>query len=64
MPHLTGGEIDLYRFLTEHAYTHPTGLLLEQERIPWPLALRELELAVRPNADLTSRRDSSHRPEA
>ena len=38
VPHLTRGEQELYTNLADYAAAHDTGLLLEQERIPWPTA--------------------------
>ena len=46
LPNLTSSEAELYANLTEHAATHRTGLLLEQERIPWPHAYKTLMAAM------------------
>jgi hypothetical protein len=46
LAHLTGPELDLYLLLSAHAAKHGTGLLLEQERIPWPHARQELAHAL------------------
>lgn len=45
-PHLTAPELQLYQLLIEHARADGTGLLLEQERIPWSTAAAELRVAV------------------
>jgi hypothetical protein len=42
LPHLTPGEGQLYAYLSEHAATNGTWLLLEQERIPWTVAYAAL----------------------
>lgn len=44
LPHLTGPEVELYLLLSLHAAEKDSGLLLEQERIPWPHAQQELPL--------------------
>ena len=46
VPHLTRGEQELYTNLADYAAVHDTGLLLEQERIPWPTAYRVLTRAM------------------
>jgi hypothetical protein len=46
LPHLTGPETDLYDYLTAHATSTGDGLLLEQERIPWPHAWPVLTTAM------------------
>lgn len=43
---LTASELELYQFLVDHAAQHGTGLLLEQERIPWPDAEPALRAAL------------------
>ncbi|WP_298176977.1 DUF3322 domain-containing protein [Saccharomonospora sp.] len=52
LPHLTDTERRLHTLLTDHAATHGVGLLLEQERIPWPHADTVLRSRIRnsPNA--------------
>lgn len=47
LPHLTNTEQELYRNLIDYAATHDTGLLLEQERIPWKHAYPTLIAAIR-----------------
>lgn len=46
LPHLHADEQKLYRYLVEYADSNPSGLLLEQERIPWnyayPVLLQQL----------------------
>ncbi len=46
LPHLTPREQKLYAHLAEHAATHGTWLLLEQERIPWSHAYPVLTEAL------------------
>jgi hypothetical protein len=46
LPNLTDTEQELYVYLTEYAATQGTGLLLEQERIPWQYAYRALTTAM------------------
>jgi hypothetical protein len=46
LSHLTPAEETLYRRLVDYATTHTTGLLLEQERIPWPHAHQVLTTAM------------------
>lgn len=46
LPNLTDTEQELYAYLTEYAATHGTGLLLEQERIPWQYAYHALTTAM------------------
>src|SRR6266700_6692542 len=46
LPHLTPGEQALYSHLANHAATHGTWLLLEQERIPWSYAYPVLAEAI------------------
>ncbi|MGV9776231.1 Wadjet anti-phage system protein JetD domain-containing protein [Streptosporangium sp. NPDC003464] len=59
LPHLTAGEQELYALLCRHAIDHGSGLLLEQERIPWPHAYRLLVAAMRPREQPHPRRDRS-----
>ncbi|MEU8319738.1 Wadjet anti-phage system protein JetD domain-containing protein [Nonomuraea sp. NPDC048881] len=47
--HLDDTEQHLYQQLLDYAETHPTGLLLEQERIPWQPALSTLTAALSAN---------------
>jgi hypothetical protein len=47
LPHLTDSEQMLYEHLVKYAAEHGTGLLLEQERIPWPHAHTILTAAIR-----------------
>ena len=47
LPHLTPGEQALYSHLANHAATHGSWLLLEQERIPWSHAYPVLAEAIR-----------------
>lgn len=49
LPHLTDPEADLYQQLCAHASANPAGLLLEQERIPWPHARQALDRALQPD---------------
>lgn len=51
LPLLTTAEQGLYQQLVEHARTQPTGLLLEQERIPWQYAYPVLMAAVAGSPD-------------
>lgn len=44
--HLSGTELELYRFLIVYAAQHGSGLLLEQERIPWRMAEATLRAAL------------------
>ncbi|MGH8573605.1 MAG: Wadjet anti-phage system protein JetD domain-containing protein, partial [Gammaproteobacteria bacterium] len=44
--HLTTAELELYQLLVDHARVHDTGLLLEQERLPWPDAALQLRAAL------------------
>ena len=46
VPHLTRGEQELYTCLADYAAVHDTGLLLEQERVPWPTAYPVLTRAM------------------
>lgn len=46
LPNLTDTEQELYVYLTEYAATHGTGLLVEQERIPWQHAYQALLTAM------------------
>jgi hypothetical protein len=46
VPHLTRGEQKLYTWLADYAAAHDTGLLLEQERIPWQAAYPVLARAI------------------
>lgn len=48
LPHLTEHEQSLYDHLVHHAAEHGVGLLLEQERIPWPHAHSVLTAAIAP----------------
>lgn len=45
--HLTTEERELYAQLAAHAAEHSTGLLLEQERIPWPDAYATIKNALK-----------------
>lgn len=47
--HLTSVERELYVLLVDHAEEHGTGLLLEQEKIPWPVAAPHLYGALSTN---------------
>jgi hypothetical protein len=47
VPHLTESERELYDHLADYAATHKTGLLLEQERIPWQHAYPQLLAAMK-----------------
>jgi hypothetical protein len=49
VPNLTTDEHALYAVLAEHARSHPQGLLLEQERIPWVHAYEALCAAIKPD---------------
>jgi hypothetical protein len=42
LPNLKSPEQQLYAHLVQHAADHGTGLLLEQERIPWAHAYQQL----------------------
>jgi hypothetical protein len=42
LPNLKSPEQQLYAHLVQHAADHGTGLLLEQERIPWAQAYQQL----------------------
>lgn len=42
-PHLNDSEAELYEQLRLHAANHQTGILLEQERIPWHHAYATLQ---------------------
>lgn len=46
LPNLTDTEQELYVYLTEYAATHGTGLLVEQERIPWQHSYHSLTTAM------------------
>lgn len=46
VPHLTHSEQELYTSLSDYAAVAGTGLLLEQERIPWPMAYPVLTQAI------------------
>lgn len=46
LPNLTPDEHRLYAHLVQHAADNGTGLLLEQERIPWTHAYQELVNAI------------------
>jgi hypothetical protein len=46
LPNLTDTEQELYAYLTEYAAMHSTGLLVEQERIPWQHAYHALTTAM------------------
>ena len=56
VPHLTPVEQELYEHLARHAAGTGEGLLLEQERIPWPEAYLALAQAMTaaPGADTGS----------
>nr|BFE35325.1 DUF3322 and DUF2220 domain-containing protein [Actinomadura rugatobispora] len=54
VPHLTDAEAALYRHLVHHAAKHGAGLLLEQERIPWPHAHSALTNAIRKADQMSS----------
>lgn len=54
-PHLTNDETALYATLAEYARTHPQGLLLEQERIPWPYAYGMLRSTIETATGLPQR---------
>lgn len=47
LPNLESPEQQLYAHLVQHAAEHGTGLLLEQERIPWTQAYQRLTDAIR-----------------
>ena len=47
VPRLTESERELYDHLADYAATHDTGLLLEQERIPWEHAYPQLLTAMK-----------------
>jgi hypothetical protein len=51
LPRLTDEEQLLYQRLVDHAANHQTGLLLEQERIPWQYAYPVLITAMAGNAE-------------
>lgn len=46
LPHLTLSEQEAYAYLAEHAASHGSWLLLEQERIPWSVAYPALTSAM------------------
>lgn len=46
LPNLKSREQKLYEHLVQHAADHGTGLLLEQERIPWTQAYQQLTDAI------------------
>lgn len=46
LPNLEPGELDLYAQLTAHAAATGSGILLEQERIPWDHAYQHLAAAI------------------
>ena len=48
-PHLTTAERQLCDHLTAHAANHGTGLLLEQERLPWETVYRKLRKLLTQN---------------
>jgi hypothetical protein len=50
VPRLTENERELYDHLADYAATHDTGLLLEQERIPWHHAYPQLLAAMKGSA--------------
>ncbi|SFB53664.1 hypothetical protein SAMN05216266_11783 [Amycolatopsis marina] len=63
LPHLTDTEQQLYEHLVDHAANHDNGLLLEQERIPWPHAHRALATAIGSAHDSTdAQREKLGRP--
>jgi hypothetical protein len=47
LPHLTDSEQALFTHLVDHATSTGSGLLLEQERIPWQHAYSILTQAIR-----------------
>lgn len=47
LPRLEPAEQRLYEHLVQHAADHGTGLLLEQERIPWAYAYQQMTNAIR-----------------
>jgi hypothetical protein len=47
VPRLTGSERELYDHLADYAGAHDTGMLLEQERIPWKHAHPQLLAAIK-----------------
>jgi hypothetical protein len=51
LPNLQPGERDLYARLTAHAAATGTGILLEQERIPWSHAYPHLSAAIGNGSD-------------
>ena len=52
LPNLKPREQELYAHLVQHAAVYGTGLLLEQERIPWTDAYRQLTDAIGPPTSL------------
>lgn len=52
LPNLKLPEQQLYEHLVQHAADHGTGLLLEQERIPWAHAYQQLTDAIETSASL------------
>jgi hypothetical protein len=46
LPNLDSAEQQLYAYLVQYAADHGTGLLLEQERIPWTQAYQQLTDAI------------------
>jgi hypothetical protein len=62
LPDLTSSEAELYAYLTEYAAAHKTGLLLEQERIPWAHAYETLMRTIEITA--TADRIASEGPES
>jgi hypothetical protein len=46
VPNLNESEQELYALLVEHFTSHREGLVLEQERIPWDVALTAIREAV------------------
>lgn len=51
LPHLSASENAVYARLVHHADLRRDGLLLEQERIPWPHAYEALTMALQRVAD-------------
>jgi hypothetical protein len=56
LPHLQDDEQDLYQYLVDYADRNPSGLLLEQERIPWDYAYPILLAGLRRPPGLTTGR--------
>ncbi|MEV6987478.1 DUF3322 domain-containing protein [Sphaerisporangium sp. NPDC051017] len=64
LPFLTRSELETYRLLTDHVSSEGTGLLLEQERIPWPHAQATL-IATLKSDQIDARTEAGplHRPD-